>query len=49
MRSMFSSARMTIHDALDHPWLREDHPECDSRIASSRYDDVRRRIRGRYV
>ncbi|CAF1652343.1 unnamed protein product, partial [Adineta ricciae] len=43
------NARMTIHDALDHPWLREDRPEFDSRIPSSRYDDVRRRIRGRYA
>jgi hypothetical protein len=46
---MFLSARMTVHDALDHPWLREDRPEWDSRIPSSRWDDVRKRIRGRYA
>ena len=44
-----SSARMTVHDALDHPWLREDRPDADSRIPSSRYDNMRQRIRGRYV
>jgi hypothetical protein len=40
---------MTVHDALDHPWLREDRPDLDSRIPSSRFDNVRQRIRGRYV
>ena len=40
---------MTVHDALDHPWLREDRLELDSRIPSSRFDDVRQRIRDRYV
>jgi hypothetical protein len=40
---------MTIHDALDHPWLREDRPELDSRIPSNRFDTVRQRIRARYV
>jgi hypothetical protein len=40
---------MTVHDALDHPWLREDRPELDSRIPSSRFDNIRQRIRGRYV
>jgi hypothetical protein len=39
---------MTVHDALDHPWLREDRPELDSRIPSGRFDDVRQRIRNRY-
>ncbi|CAF3308218.1 unnamed protein product [Rotaria sp. Silwood2] len=43
------NARMTIHEALDHPWLREDRPELDSRIPSSRFDDIRRRIRERYA
>ncbi|CAF4536552.1 unnamed protein product [Rotaria sp. Silwood1] len=42
-------ARMTVHDALDHPWLREDRPELDSRIPSSRFDNVRQRIRDRYA
>lgn len=40
---------MTVHDALDHPWLREDRSDLDSRIPSSRFDDVRQRIRARYV
>ena len=40
---------MTVHDALDHPWLREDHPERNSRIPSNRFDDIRQRIRNRYV
>jgi hypothetical protein len=40
---------MTIHDALDHPWLREERPERDSRIPSSRFDNVRQRIRDRYA
>jgi hypothetical protein len=47
--SMDSSARMTIHDALDHPWLREDHSDRDSRIPANRFDNVRQRIRDRYV
>ena len=46
---MFLRTRMTAHDALDHPWLREDRPELDSRIPSSRFDGIRQRIRSRYV
>ncbi|CAF1142161.1 unnamed protein product [Rotaria sordida] len=42
-------ARMTVHDALDHPWLREDRPERDSRIPSNRFDNIRQRIRDRYA
>ncbi|CAM4765861.1 unnamed protein product [Rotaria magnacalcarata] len=42
------NARMTVQDALDHPWLREDHPEFDTRIPSSRFDNMRQRIRNRY-
>ena len=40
---------MTVHDALDHPWLREDRSDLDYRIPSSRYDRFRQRIRDRYV
>lgn len=40
---------MTVHDALDHPWLREDRSGLDYRIPSSRYDRFRQRIRDRYV
>ncbi|CAF0741448.1 unnamed protein product, partial [Didymodactylos carnosus] len=43
------NARMTVHDALDHPWLREDKPELDTRIPSSRFDKVRQRVRDRYA
>ncbi|CAF4991892.1 unnamed protein product, partial [Rotaria socialis] len=31
------------------PWLREDRPELDSRIPSSRWDIARGRIRQRYA
>ena len=40
---------MTVHDALDHPWLREDRSGLDSRIPSERFDDMRKRIRNRYA
>jgi len=40
---------MTVHEALDHPWLREDREGLDSRIPSSRWDDIRQRIRSRYA
>ena len=40
---------MTVHDALDHPWLREDHSSLDARFPSNRYDLLRQRIRSRYV
>ena len=43
------SSRLTVYDALDHPWLREDRPEFDSRIPSSRWDDIRQRTRKRYA
>ena len=47
--SLNFSARMTVHDALDHPWLRGDRSDLDSRIPSSRFDRIRQRIRERYV
>lgn len=43
------SARMTVHDALEHPWLLEDRDDLDSRIPSSRYDNIRQSIRNRYA
>ena len=46
---VYFSARMTVHDALDHPWLREDRSDLDSRIPSGRFDDIRQRTRARYV
>src|SRR6218665_3960383 len=41
--------RMTIHDALDHSWLAEDHPDFTHRIPSSRYKQIRNRIQQKYV
>ncbi|CAF1005436.1 unnamed protein product [Adineta steineri] len=41
------NSRMTVHDALNHPWLREDHLEFDSRIPSNRYDNIRQCIHRR--
>ena len=35
---------MSIHDAPNHPWLREDHV---ARIPSSAFGNIRRRIRNR--
>lgn len=40
---------MTVHDALEHPWLAEDRDGFDTRIPSSRFDSIRQRIRSRYV
>ncbi|CAF3214989.1 unnamed protein product, partial [Rotaria sp. Silwood2] len=35
------NSRMSVHDALDHLWLCEDHPELDSPNKSSRFDHIR--------
>ena len=40
---------MTAHDALDHPWLREDHSDLKSCIPSNRFDNIRQHIRDRHV
>lgn len=40
---------MTVHQAIDHPWLREEHSELDRRIPASRYNDVRDKIHEKYV
>ena len=40
---------MTIHDAMDHPWLASEHPELTSRIPASRYKGIRNKIKEKYV
>jgi serine/threonine protein kinase/predicted RNA-binding protein with TRAM domain len=41
--------RMTVHEALDHPWLADDHSDLNSRIPSSRYSKIRKQIRDKYA
>ncbi|XP_052706840.1 twitchin-like isoform X1 [Crassostrea angulata] len=40
--------RMTVHDCLDHAWLKGDLSSRTTRIPSSRYDKIRARIKERY-
>jgi len=40
---------MTVHEALDHPWLATEHPELTSRIPASRYNRIRKQIKEKYV
>jgi serine/threonine protein kinase len=40
--------RLTIHEALEHPWLANDHPELTHRIPSSRYSRIRNKIKEKY-
>ncbi|XP_052800015.1 twitchin-like isoform X4 [Mya arenaria] len=42
-------ARMTVHQSLEHPWLKGDHSDRTHRIPSSRYDKIRAKIRERYA
>uniref|UniRef100_A0A914UY70 Ig-like domain-containing protein n=1 Tax=Plectus sambesii TaxID=2011161 RepID=A0A914UY70_9BILA len=49
---MEPETRMTVHEALDHPWLRGDlqsRDNLDDRIPSSRYHSLRDNIRKKYV
>jgi serine/threonine protein kinase len=41
--------RMTVHEALDHPWLSVDHSDFNSRIPSSRYSNIRKQIKDKYA
>lgn len=41
--------RMTVHEALDHPWLKGDLGALDKRIPNERYHDFRNKIRDKYV
>jgi len=41
--------RMTVHEALDHPWLSVEHPEFTSRIPASRYSNIRKQIKQKYA
>jgi serine/threonine protein kinase len=40
--------RMTVHEALDHSWLKGDH-DFNTRIPSSRYNKIRERIKAKYA
>ena len=40
--------RMTVHEALDHPWIQGDH-DYTYRIPASRYAAFRKRWRSKYV
>lgn len=40
---------MTVHQALEHAWLKGDHSDRTHRIPSSRYDKIRAKIKARYV
>ncbi|ESO91797.1 hypothetical protein LOTGIDRAFT_121777 [Lottia gigantea] len=41
--------RMTVHEALEHPWLKGDLSDRTSRIPSSRYDKIRQKIKEKYA
>ncbi|KAK3103159.1 hypothetical protein FSP39_016894 [Pinctada imbricata] len=41
--------RMTVHDCLDHSWLKGDVSARTTRIPSSRYDKIRQKIKQRYA
>ena len=38
-----------MHEALEHEWLRASESESSQRIPSSRYSDMRDKIKMRYV
>ncbi|XP_067934437.1 twitchin-like [Watersipora subatra] len=40
--------RMTVHQASEHPWIKEEHTELDRRIPASRYADVRDKMHEKY-
>lgn len=44
----FSRKRMTAHECLLHPWLVGDHSDKTKAISSSRYIDIRDRIRAKF-
>ncbi|RUS77264.1 hypothetical protein EGW08_014978 [Elysia chlorotica] len=41
--------RMTVHECLDHAWLKGDHSNLTNRIPSSRYSKIRQKIKERYA
>ena len=52
MTNMFSHLwrrRLTVYEALDHPWLATEHPELTNRIPASRYKGIRNKIKEKYV
>ena len=40
---------MTVHQASEHPWIKEEHTELDKRIPASRYAGVRDKMHEKYV
>ncbi|XP_014665457.1 PREDICTED: twitchin-like isoform X3 [Priapulus caudatus] len=42
-------SRMTVHDALDHPWLKGDLSHYNNKIPNERYRNIRDKIRERYA
>ncbi|KAK3703484.1 hypothetical protein RRG08_024788 [Elysia crispata] len=41
--------RMTVHECLEHAWLKGDHSNLTNRIPSSRYSKIRQKIKERYA
>ncbi|XP_070200689.1 twitchin-like isoform X4 [Littorina saxatilis] len=41
--------RMTVHESLEHPWLKGDHSNLTNRIPSSRYSKIRQKIKDKYA
>lgn len=44
-----ASQRMTIHEALEHAWLKDDHGDLNTRIPASRYKAIRDKLRARFA
>jgi serine/threonine protein kinase len=42
------TSRMNVFEALDHPWLQEGENESGHTIPSSRYDNIRNKIKQKY-
>ncbi|XP_052825204.1 twitchin isoform X2 [Octopus bimaculoides] len=41
--------RLTVHEAIDHAWLKGDHSNLTHRIPSSRYNKIRQKIKEKYA
>ncbi|XP_076471204.1 twitchin-like [Babylonia areolata] len=41
--------RLTVYEALEHPWLLGDHSDLTHRIPSSRYNKIRQKIKDKYA
>lgn len=42
------TSRMNVYEALEHPWLADASKQSDSQIPSSKYDNIRSKIKQRY-